>query len=148
MLFNSGRDVETLPDFKTLPLEHAYDELELLGFPITLSCFDMLQTRFRGEIYAEQMMSHLGESPRMLGQLVTLKPIHTAKGELMYFATFVDVRGDFFDTVHFSESLRDYPFRGHGIYLLKGKIVEEFGYPTMEVEKMAKMPYQPNPRSL
>lgn len=147
-LFHLGQDAATLPDFKTKPLEHAYDELELLGFPVTLSCFDMLQTRFRGEVCAEQMMCHLGESPRMLGQLVTLKPIHTTKGDLMYFATFIDVRGEFFDTVHFPDSLGSYPFRGQGVYLLKGKIVEEFGHPTMEVEKMAKMPYHPNPRSL
>ena len=33
-------------------------------------------------------------------------------------------------------------FRGYGIYLLKEKVVEEFDYPSLEVEKMAKLPIQ------
>jgi DNA polymerase-3 subunit alpha len=60
----------------------------------------------------------------------------------MHFGTFIDLHGEFFDTVHFPPSLKSYPFRGDGIYLLLGKIVEEFGYPSLEVEKMAKMPFQ------
>jgi DNA polymerase-3 subunit alpha len=39
-----------------------------------------------------------------------------------------------------------YPFRGEGVYLIMGKIVEEFGFPSLEVEKMAKMPLQKDPR--
>ncbi|MDZ7777704.1 MAG: hypothetical protein U5L09_19855 [Bacteroidales bacterium] len=64
----------------------------------------------------------------------------------MNFGTFVDVHGEFFDTVHFSASLKKHPFRGYGIYLLYGKIVEEFGYASLEVEKMAKMPVVGDPR--
>jgi DNA polymerase-3 subunit alpha len=64
----------------------------------------------------------------------------------MHFATFSDHRGELFDTVHFPGSLKKYPFRGSGIYLLLGKVVTEFGYATLEVKKMAKLPLKPDPR--
>lgn len=62
----------------------------------------------------------------------------------MNFGTFTDVQGEFFDSVHFPPSLISYPFRGDGIYLVLGKVVEEFGFPGIEVEKMARMPFQAN----
>ena len=64
----------------------------------------------------------------------------------MQFGTFLDVQGNFFDTVHFPDSLQQYRFKGSGVYLLLGKIVEEFGFPSLEVEKMAKMPNKKDPR--
>ena len=70
----------------------------------------------------------------------------TIKREWMHFGTFIDVHGHFFDTTHFPASVRDYPFRGDGVYLVLGKIVEEFGFPSMTVEKMAKMPLRKDPR--
>jgi DNA polymerase-3 subunit alpha len=82
----------------------------------------------------------------MLGQLVTIKYVRTVNKEWMHFGTFIDVHGNFFDTVHFPKSVKEYPFRGDGIYLILGKIVEEFGFPAMEVEKMAKMPLKKDPR--
>ncbi len=120
----------------------AYDEIELLGFPVTLSLFDMLQTRFRGELFTRDMLSNTGKTVRMLGELVTIKYVKTSRKEIMHFGTFIDARGEFFDTVHFPNSLKQYPFKGYGVYLLLGKIVEEFGYATLEVEKMAKMGYE------
>jgi error-prone DNA polymerase len=64
----------------------------------------------------------------------------------MHFGTFLDYEGEFFDTVHFPASLKQYPFRGPGIYLILGKVVEEFGFPSVEVEKMAKLPVKSDPR--
>ena len=42
----------TLPDLVQGSLEDVYDEIELFGFPVTVSWFDMLETSFRGEIYS------------------------------------------------------------------------------------------------
>ena len=131
-----------LPRLEQSPLRDAYDEMELLGFPVSISAFDMLQTRFRGEILSRDLMNVTGKKIRMLGQLVTIKYTRTSKGETMYFGTFTDAEGEFFDTVHFPPSLKNYPFKGDGIYLMLGKIVEDFGFPGMEVEKMVKMPFQ------
>ena len=41
---------------------------------------------------------------------------------------------------------RPEPYKGKGIYLVFGKITEEAGFPGMTVEKMAKLPYKPDPR--
>jgi len=43
--------------------------------------------------------------------------------------------------------LKYYPFKGDGVYLILGKVVEEFGFASLEVEKMAKMPIKPDPRA-
>jgi DNA polymerase-3 subunit alpha len=75
-----------------------------------------------------------------------VKNIKTVRNEWMSFGCFIDEEGSFFDTTHFPPSLKSYPFRGSGTYLLLGKIVEEFGFPSMEVEKMAKLPVKPDPR--
>ena len=135
-----------LPKLEHSALEDTYDELELLGFPVEMSMFDILKTSHRGDVMAMEMQKYHGKTIRMLGQLVTLKPVTTVKRELMNFGAFIDVRGDFFDTVHFPPSLKQYPFRGKGIYLLKGRVVEEFGHCSLEVEKMAKMPLKDDPR--
>lgn len=133
-----------LPVMNSQPLEDAYDEIELFGFPVTLTWFDMLKTRFRGEVFAKNMMQHVGNQYRMLGRLVSLKYVKTCKGDLMHFANFLDANGDVFDATIFPNVLKMYPFQGDGIYLMLGKIVEEFGHPSIEVQKMAKMEIKEN----
>ena len=145
-LFPPSAKKYQLPTLEQNLLADVYDEIELLGFPVTNSYFDLLQTAFRGDILAREMSENIGKSLRMLGLLVTIKYVRTVKKEWMHFGTFIDANGHFFDTVHFPQAVSQYPFRGDGVYLIKGKIVSEFGFPSMEVEKMAKMPLQPDPR--
>jgi DNA-directed DNA polymerase III PolC len=135
-----------LPDLAHSNLDDAYDEIELLGFPVTLSWFDMLETSFRGEVSARDLIRHTGKKIRMVGHLVTIKYIKTIKKEWMNFGCFIDSEGNFFDTTHFSQSLKNYPFKGSGTYLILGKVVEEFGFPSVEVEKMVKLPVKPDRR--
>jgi DNA polymerase-3 subunit alpha len=82
----------------------------------------------------------------MMGNLVTIKYVRTVKREIMHFAAFLDAEGEFFDTVHFPDSLKKYPFKGDGVYIILGKVVEEFGCPSLAVEKMEKMPIGADPR--
>ncbi len=135
-----------LPKLEHSAIEDAYDEIELLGFPVTISYFDLLKTKFRGEIFAKDMLANVGRKVRMVGHLVTLKYIRTVKKEWMHFGTFFDDKGDFFDTVHFPNSLRNYPFKGKGVYLMFGVVTEEFGFATLTVEKLAKLPLKSDPR--
>ena len=130
------------PDFQTNALQNAYDEIELYGFPVSLTWFDLLKTKFRGELMASQMLHFVDKSYRMLGKLVTVKYVRTCKGETMALGTFVDVTGEAFDTVHFPQVLKAWPFQGDGVYLLLGKVTEEFGQPSLEVEKMDRMGYK------
>ena len=145
-LFNPEPKKFVMPPFEQTKLEDAYDEIELLGFPVTLSWFDMLQTKFRGEVMASEMKEMVGRRVKMAGHLVTVKYIKTVKREWMNFGCFIDNRGEFFDTTHFPQSLVSWPFRGSGTYLIQGKVVDEFGATSIEVEKMAKLPVLPDPR--
>jgi DNA polymerase-3 subunit alpha len=135
-----------LPELVQSDIEDAYDEIELLGFPVSMSMFDMLETSFRGEIMAAQMLEHVGKKKRMLGRLVTTKNVRTVKREWMHFGTFIDLHGEFFDVVNFPNSLKKYSYKGSGIYILLGEITEEMGFPGMTVDKMEKMPFKPDPR--
>ncbi len=135
-----------LPPLIQNTVEDAFDEIELIGFPVTVSWFDLLQTKFRGQVLAKDMNKHINKKVKMLGQLVTIKYIKTKNREWMHFGSFHDVKGDFFDTVHFPQSLKKYPFRGSGLYLILGKVVEEFGFTSIEVEKLAKLPIVTDPR--
>ncbi len=130
------------PDFKTNALQNAYDEIELYGFPVSLTWFDLLKTNFRGELMACQMLHFVGQRYRMLGKLVTVKNFRTCKGDPMALATFVDATGEAFDTVLFPQVFKSYPFQGDGVYLLLGKVTEEFGQPSLEVEKMGRLEYK------
>jgi DNA polymerase-3 subunit alpha len=145
-LFKMPEKKFEFPDIPQNPIDDAYDEIELLGFPVTLSYFDLLKTKFRGEIKAKDMLKFVGRKLRMLGLLVTIKYVWTIKKEIMNFATFIDDTGEFFDSVHFPDSLKQYPFKGYGIYLILGTITEEFGHPGITVEKMAKLPIVENPK--
>ncbi|MCX6227842.1 MAG: DNA polymerase III subunit alpha, partial [Bacteroidia bacterium] len=145
-LFDLPTKKWTLPSLEQSAVEAAYDEFELLGFPVTMGWFDLLQTRFRGEALAADLVGLVGKKIRMVGLLVALKYVSTSKRELMYFASFLDCSGEFFETVHFPSSLKKFPFSGNGVYLILGKVVTEFGHPSIEVEKLAKLPVQGDPR--
>ena len=101
----------------------------------------LLETGYRGDIMAEKMKISVGKSLNMVGYYVTRKNVTTVNRKLMNFGTWLDVNGHFFDTTHFPPSLARYPFQGKGVYAIRGKIVEDFGFPSMEVEKMVKLPF-------
>lgn len=146
-LFKEVRKEFNLPALRNNLLEDAYDEMELIGFPVSMTRFDMLKTQYRGEVKSKELLSNLGKKIRMVGELVTIKYVSTKKRETMHFGCFLDTSGEFFDTVHFPDSLKKYPFTGQGVYLIEGKVVQEFDYPSVEVQKMARLPYQPDPRA-
>jgi hypothetical protein len=145
-LFQTPQRRFKLPDLEENEIEDAYDEIELLGFPVSVTAFEMLRTSFRGTVPARDLMKHAGSTVRMVGNLVCIKNVKTVKKEWMHFGTFLDHEGEFFDTVHFPKSLKNYPFRGYGVYLILGKVEEELGFPSITVEKLAKLPVKPDPR--
>jgi DNA-directed DNA polymerase III PolC len=145
-LFKSVQREFKLPRLVHHAVEDAYDEMELLGWPVSMSAFDLLQSHFRGEIKARDLVNNVGKKVRMAGNLVTIKYVRTVRKEIMHFAAFLDDEGEFFDTVHFPPTLRTSPFKGDGVYLISGKVVEEFGFPSVEVEWMEKLPLVADPR--
>lgn len=144
-LFEAEHKHYQLPELVNTTLEDAYHELELLGFPLSLSPFDLLQTDYRGHPQTSDLISYAGQIVKMVGLYVCEKTVHTKNNKKMWFGTFLDAEGNFFDTTHFSSSTPSYPFRGAGCYLILGKVVEDFGYPGIEVIKFAKLPIVGNP---
>lgn len=136
----------TLPELTHASLDDAYDEIELFGFPVSMTWFDMLETTYRGDVTANELIRYTGKTVKMIGHLVTIKYIKTIKNDWMNFGCFIDPEGNYFDSTHFAQSLKSYPFKGSGTYLILGKVVEEFGIPSLEVEKLAKLPVRPDKR--
>jgi DNA-directed DNA polymerase III PolC len=134
-----------LPELERSPFEDAFDEIELLSFPVSCSPFDLLQTKYRGSVLARELLSHHKKEVKMLAYLISRKHVPTKRGT-MYFGTWVDVEGTYFDTAHFPDCLQTYPFQGGGCYLLLGKVEVDFSFPTITITKMAKMPFIPDPR--
>lgn len=145
-LFRTPQREFRLPILVHNPVEDAYDEMELLGWPVSMTMFDLLQKDFRGEIRARDLENNIGKKVRMAGNLVTIKYVRTVRHEIMHFGTWLDDEGEFFDTVHFPPTLKSSPFKGDGVYQITGKVVEEFGFPSIEVESMVKMPLLADPR--
>ncbi|MEJ5996032.1 DNA polymerase III subunit alpha [Pedobacter sp. Du54] len=144
-LFHLPSKSYNLPSLESNLIEDAYQELELLGFPITLSMFDLLKTGYRGDVLAKDLQNMEGKMVKMLGNFVCDKTVHTVKNTKMWFGTFIDYEGNFFDTTHFPNSSPIYPFKGKGCYLILGKVVLDFGVPSLEVLKFAKLPIIENP---
>ena len=144
-LFNIESKAYSLPALENSALEDAYVELELLGYPLNFEMFDFLKTSYRGEVMAADLSKNVGKTVRMVGNYVCEKTVHTIKNTKMWFGTFLDVNGDFFDTIHFPNTTPVYPFKGKGCYLILGKIVEDFGFPSVEVLKFAKLEIHMNP---
>jgi error-prone DNA polymerase len=134
-----------LPVLKRSPFEDAFDEIELLDFPVSVTPFNLLQTRFRGDVMAKDLTKHHKKTVRMLAYLISRKHVPTKRGD-MYFGTWIDAEGEFFDTAHFADCLQNYPFKGGGCYLLLGQVEVDYHFPTITISKMEKMPFIPDPR--
>lgn len=145
-LFTAPSKEFKLPELVNTALENTFDEIELLGFPVSQNHFDLLQTTQRGDVMAKDLSKHVGEIIRMIGNYVANKSVKTIKGQMMYFGTFFDFNGDFFDTTHFPNTTKDYPFRGGGCYLMQGRVVEEFGFASLEILKFYRLPILKDPR--
>jgi DNA polymerase-3 subunit alpha len=144
-LFNVALKKYTLPAFTHSLTEAAFDEIELLGFPLA-SPFLLLKEPITEPYTAAMLPRYLGQTIALYGYLVHVKNTATKQGARMQFGTFLDVEGQFLDTTHFPPVAARYPFRGKGIYLIRGKVVEEFGFYSLEVTAMEKCAYITDPR--
>ncbi|TNE52809.1 MAG: DNA polymerase III subunit alpha [Bacteroidetes bacterium] len=144
LLFPDESEAYRLPVLEEGPYDQAFDELELLGFTLS-SPFDLLDDSVRAEppgLPAREMAVHVHKLVTMTGYYVCRKDTRTIKGDLMHFGTWLDAEGRFFDTVHFPDRLRQAPFRGRGIYRIRGRLVSDFGFMSLEVSEMERLPYR------
>ncbi len=138
-LFDEEPEEYELPPLLNQPFEDAFDEIELLGFPLC-DPFLLLKDKDPGDTFSKQLRSKIGQRVNMVGYLVTTKDTSTKNGDRMHFGTFYDQKGEVFDTVNFPPVAKKYPFRGSGFYRVIGKVVEDFGYPMIEVDAMFRLP--------
>ncbi|MGX1928588.1 DNA polymerase III subunit alpha [Flagellimonas sp. 2504JD4-2] len=134
-----------IPKLHTTNLETAFEQLELLGFCLC-SPFKLLAEPPKNSNGQRDLLHYLNKHIDIYGYLITVKNTNTHSGKRMHFATLVDQHGEVFDTVLFPPVAAKYYFRGKGIYRFYGKVVEEFGFLSIEVIKMKKQDYIPDPR--
>ncbi|MDT0605845.1 DNA polymerase III subunit alpha [Croceitalea rosinachiae] len=144
-LFPPKRNKFKIPKLDTTHLETAFEEWELLGFPLC-NPFEFLQEVPKSKNGQQDLERYLNRRIDIYGYLITIKNTSTYKGDRMYFATLLDLYGEVFDTVLFPPVAAKYSFKGKGIYRFYGKVVSEFGFLSIEVIKMQKQKYVPDPR--
>ncbi|MEL6865732.1 MAG: DNA polymerase III subunit alpha, partial [Bacteroidota bacterium] len=118
--------------------DDAFDQIELLGFPLC-SPFDLVQTPTNQGILARDLQAQVGKQIQIFGYYVCRKDVTTSRRQHMYFGCWLDKEGHWFDTTHFPNSLHQAPFRGKGCYRIRGKVVLDFGFPSIEVSDMERM---------
>jgi len=138
-----------LPPLDAAPLTDAFDEWELLGFPLCspfLLLTEEAKAVVRSGVLARDLPDRIGDVVTIVGHLVTVKETATAKGERMCFGCFVDLEGAWLDTVHFPGVARDFPFRGRGVYAVRGTVSESFGCVGVDAQRMERLATLPDPR--
>lgn len=149
-LFEGENKKFALPELFHDDFTDPRDEQEILGFPLC-SPFELIQppatTNNTPEVPADLLLAadlkkYKNKIVEITGYYVTYKPTRTKKGDAMMFGCFLDHNGFFFDTNHFPEATRKFPFRGKGCYRIKGKVAEEFGFYSINVLEMYKLDYR------
>ena len=93
-------DDYALPQLREGPFDQAFDEIELLGFPLR-SPFELLAETPAGTVAVADFPRYRDREIQVLGYFVTRKDLRTRQGKPMAFGTWLDPRGDYFDTTHF-----------------------------------------------
>lgn len=144
-LFKTKRVHYKTPELPSTALENAFDEIELLGFPLC-NPFYLLQNTSTNPMRAKHLETLEGQTVTIEGYLVTVKNTKTTNGKIMHFGNFLDRDGYFVDTVHFPPVAAQYPFRGKGIYSITGKVMIEFDCVTIEVSAIEHLAVIEDPR--
>ena len=134
-----------LPDFRSSLIENAYDEMELLEFPLC-SRFDLLESQLPQSILASQLKDHIGQTISICGVVVTTKRVPLSGGRNMYFGTFLDREGQFFDTVHFPDSASRSFMSGKEVYQVMGRVTEDMGLCSIITHQVKLLPKREDPR--
>ncbi|MFI5218607.1 MAG: DNA polymerase III subunit alpha [Bacteroidia bacterium] len=164
-LFEVSRREFQLPELYHGKFDDAFDEIEILDFPLC-SPFELIKEKIeRGDAEAQsrnllieisasprlcvknlllavvELPAHRGKIISIIGYMVTRKYTSTKKGDSMAFGTFLDREGKWIDTTHFPNVLMQFPFTGRGCYFITGKVVEEFGFYSLDVTEMKRLDY-------
>ena len=145
-LFKPKHRQFNLPTLTTTNIEEAYDQIELLGFPLG-SYFDLIDHVCQENVKASALNKYVNQNVLLYGVLVNTRFHKASNGKLIRFCTFVDGDGHYFDTVHFTKVVAKYPINGIGVYGCYGKVTEAFDFCSLDIIWSKKTPLKPDPRS-
>ncbi|MCG9971832.1 DNA polymerase III subunit alpha [Christiangramia crocea] len=134
-----------LPQFEISRLVEAYDQIELLGFPLC-SQFQLLKYPMKKCVRAKDLKAYLGKEIEIYGNLITSRTTGTVNNKIMRFGTFYDKEGDVFDTVQFPDTSEKYPVRSKGIYLCRGMVSCSFDYVSITISSIVRQETAQDPR--
>ncbi len=139
---NAGGLDDLVPRLPEYPLEERCRiEEEIFGFTVSRHPLELLSPRlFRGVTSAREMAGKVGERVRMLGRAIACKRVPVgkrARREWMKFLSLEDLTGTF-EAVLFPRCCRRYAEQTltAGPYLLSGRIEEDHGVCSLNVEKL------------
>ena len=144
-LFSTSHKQFQLPKIETTKIEDAYDQLELLGFPLC-GYFDLINEKLQMHVLASEMKDHVNKDILIYGSLVTTRFNKTSQGKLMRLSTFIDIKGNYFDAVHFTNVVHSYLVNGLGIYACHGKITDRYGFFSINIIKSRRVGMVLDPR--
>lgn len=145
VLFKPAKITYDIPEIKSNLVIDAYDQIELLGFPL-YSRFDLLAKKLPTDFKAKNLAIYINKQITICGKLVTAKGTPTKDKRLMHFGTFYDSDGVFFDTVHFPIISEKFSISSDGIYVVRGKVVDDLGCLAIIVDYIQHLQMIPDPR--
>lgn len=128
-----------LPVLDKMEYADYYEQMDLFGFPLNLP-FDLVKEEMP-DMLARQLPEYLEQTIQIAAYLITVKNTRTSHNESMQFGTFLDREGGWIDTVHFPEVVKQHPFLAKACYILRAKVVVEFGFYSLEVKQIQKLAY-------
>ena len=145
----AGADLD-FPDVGDYAKERRVEsEFEVLGLSATAHPLEFFEEwlREKGAITAEEFHGLEGGHATVGGWMTTTRRIRTKAGEFMRFLTIEDRTGTV-EAVIFPDAYRRYGhlLRGHGPYLLKGRVDDAHGAKTLTVGHLALAPTNDKPR--
>ncbi len=129
-----------LPELVHTQLEDAYDEIEYLGFPVSISPFEMLEKPKKlTPFYASDLRKNVGKVVSIAGYKVNSRSVRASNKQAMQFGTFVDQKGHWIDTVIFPNVYKRHNYIAPGCHIITGKVGEEFGHLSLEVHQLERL---------
>ena len=145
-LFKIQHKKFNIPKLNSTWLENAYDEMELLGFPLC-DYFDLVDEPIKSDLRAKDMANNINKPILIYGIMVHTRFHKSSQGKLMRFTSFTDLDGEYFDVVHFTKVVETYPIHGTGVYACYGKVTEEFDFYSIDIIWSRKLKLKSDPRA-
>lgn len=140
-LFNEPPLEFQLPVLTDTRLDDLYDEMEILGFTLS-NPFELVDDDSCAYVDAKDFAQYIGKTVTVLVYFIARKHAITKYKDDMFFGTFVDHHLDWVDTVHFPQTAYQYPLHTGGFYKITGKVAEDFGVYSLEVQRMQRVGYK------